>query len=137
MDHFYQLPNAGRPECADARVLHALAALGERHRDRATRRAGDRQHVPQPGAAGQDITTLDVVSGGRAQLGIGAGWYELEHDSLGFEFGTFTDRFEKLEEALQIVTRCSAGERPTFSGEWYQRESAIGRAALPRPHPDL
>ena len=59
------------------------------------------------------VTTLDIVSSGRAQLGIGAGWFELEHDSFGIEFGTFTDRFEKLEEALQIIIPMLRGERPT------------------------
>ena len=56
-----------------------------------------------PALLAKIVTTLDIVSNGRAQLGIGAGWFEFEHDSLGFEFGTFTDRFEKLEEALQII----------------------------------
>lgn len=56
-------------------------------------------------------TTLDVVSAGRAVLGLGAGWFELEHEQLGFEFGTFTDRFAKLEEALKIVLPMLAGDR--------------------------
>jgi alkanesulfonate monooxygenase SsuD/methylene tetrahydromethanopterin reductase-like flavin-dependent oxidoreductase (luciferase family) len=77
----------------------------------------------------KEVTTLDHVSGGRAQLGIGAGWYELEHDGLGFEFGTFTDRFERLEEALQIVKRMLVGERPTFRGRWYTVEDAINSPA--------
>jgi alkanesulfonate monooxygenase SsuD/methylene tetrahydromethanopterin reductase-like flavin-dependent oxidoreductase (luciferase family) len=71
------------------------------------------------------ITTLDVVSAGRAILGIGAGWFELEHRQLGFEFGTFTERFSRLEEALQILQPMIRGERPTFSGKWYTTESAM------------
>jgi alkanesulfonate monooxygenase SsuD/methylene tetrahydromethanopterin reductase-like flavin-dependent oxidoreductase (luciferase family) len=71
------------------------------------------------------ITTLDMVSAGRAILGIGAGWFELEHRQLGFEFGTFTQRFNRLEEALQILDPMIKGERSTFSGDWYTTESAI------------
>lgn len=78
-----------------------------------------------PALLAKTITTLDIVSGGRAQLGIGAGWFELEHDALGFEFGTFTDRFEKLEEALQIITGMLAGEKPTLDGKWYRVKDAI------------
>ena len=71
------------------------------------------------------ITALDHVSGGRATLGIGAGWFELEHRSLGYEFGTFTDRFEKLEEALQIILPMLRGERVTLQGEHYQITDAV------------
>jgi len=71
------------------------------------------------------ITTLDVVSAGRAILGIGTGWFELEHDELGYEFGTFTDRFNRLDEALQIILPMLKGERPTFSGRWYRAENAL------------
>jgi alkanesulfonate monooxygenase SsuD/methylene tetrahydromethanopterin reductase-like flavin-dependent oxidoreductase (luciferase family) len=76
------------------------------------------------------ITTLDVISGGRAILGLGAGWFELEHQQLGFEFDTFTERFEKLEEALQIIIPMTHGERPTFSGKWYHTESAINEPRI-------
>ena len=66
-----------------------------------------------PALLAKMITALDLVSRGRAQLGIGAGWYELEHDSLGFEFGTFTDRFARLEESLKIIIGMLRGEQPT------------------------
>ncbi len=76
------------------------------------------------------VTTLDLVSGGRAVLGLGAGWFELEHTQLGFEFGTFTDRFHRLEESLAIVLPMLRGERPTFSGDWYRAEQAINEPRL-------
>ncbi len=60
-----------------------------------------------------------------AILGVGAGWFELEHRQLGFEFGTFTERFERLEEALQILDPMLKGERSTFAGKWYTTESAL------------
>jgi alkanesulfonate monooxygenase SsuD/methylene tetrahydromethanopterin reductase-like flavin-dependent oxidoreductase (luciferase family) len=75
------------------------------------------------------ITALDHVSGGRATLGIGAGWFELEHDALGFEFGTFTDRFEKLEEALQIIIPMLRGETVTLDGTHYQVANAFNSPA--------
>ena len=80
-------------------------------------------------APAADVTTLDVVSGGRAQLGIGSGWFELEHESFGIEFGTFTDRFEKLEEALQVILPMLRDERPTVHGEHYRITDAINQPA--------
>ncbi|KAA1251888.1 LLM class F420-dependent oxidoreductase [Mycobacterium simiae] len=125
MDHFYQLPILGTP---DQPMLEAYTALG------ALATATDRLQLGtlvtgntyrNPALLGKIITTLDVVSAGRAILGIGAGWYELEHRQLGFEFGTFTDRFNRLEEALQILDPMIKGQRPTVSGAWYTTESAL------------
>jgi F420-dependent oxidoreductase-like protein len=125
MDHFYQLPALGEP---DQPMLEAYTTLG------ALATATERVQLStlvtgntyrNPTLLAKAVTTLDVVSGGRAILGIGAGWFELEHQQLGFEFGTFTDRFDRLEEALQIIVPMLEGERPTFSGKWYHTESAI------------
>jgi F420-dependent oxidoreductase-like protein len=125
MDHLYQLPTLGEP---DEPMLEAYTALG------ALTSATERVQLStlvtgntyrNPTLLAKEITTLDVVSGGRAILGLGAGWFELEHQQLGFEFGTFTERFEKLEEALQIIIPMTHGERPTFSGKWYQTNDAI------------
>jgi alkanesulfonate monooxygenase SsuD/methylene tetrahydromethanopterin reductase-like flavin-dependent oxidoreductase (luciferase family) len=72
-----------------------------------------------PAVLAKTVTTLDIVSNGRGQLGIGAGWFELEHTAFGIEFGTFTDRFEKLEEALQIVIPMLRNEKVSLSGKHY------------------
>jgi F420-dependent oxidoreductase-like protein len=129
MDHFYQPPRLGSP---DRPMLEAYTALG------ALATATERVQLGalvtgntyrNPALLAKIITTLDVVSAGRAVLGIGTGSYELEHDQLGFEFGTFTDRFNRLDEALQIILPMIKGERPTFSGKWYRTREAM---AVPR-----
>jgi F420-dependent oxidoreductase-like protein len=125
MDHFYQLPGLGTP---DQPMLEAYTALGGLAT--ATERVQLGTLVTgntyrNPTLLAKAITTLDVISQGRAILGIGTGWFELEHQQLGYEFGTFTDRFNKLDEALQIILPMLKGERPTFSGKYYRAEEAM------------
>jgi F420-dependent oxidoreductase-like protein len=129
MDHFYQLAGLGRPEQEMIECYTLLAALAQhtsRVRLAALVTGNTYRH---PSLLAKTVTALDVVSGGRAQLGIGAGWFEFEHNSLGFEFGTFTDRFEKLEESLQIVLPMLRGEQPTLNGKWYQVNEAMNYPA--------
>ena len=125
MDHFYQLPMLGPPEFDMLECYTLLSALAQHTSTARLSALVTGNTYRSPTLLAKTVTALDVVSGGRAQLGIGAGWFELEHDSLGFEFGTFTDRFEKLEEALQIITGMFAGERPTLDGKWYQVSEAL------------
>jgi F420-dependent oxidoreductase-like protein len=125
MDHFYQLPGLGTP---DQPMLEAYTALGglataTERLQLGTLVTGNTYRNPT--LLAKAITTLDVISQGRAILGIGTGWFELEHQQLGFEFGTFTDRFNRLEEALQIIVPMIEGERPTFSGKYYRTEEAM------------
>lgn len=125
MDHFYQLPMLGSP---DQPMLEAYTALG------ALATATERVQLGtlvtgntyrNPTLLAKAVTTLDVISQGRALLGVGTGWFKLEHDQLGFEFGTFTDRFDKLDEALQIILPMLKGDRPTFAGKHYRVEQAM------------
>jgi F420-dependent oxidoreductase-like protein len=134
MDHFYQLPTIGAP---DEPMLEAYTALG------ALATATDRIQLStlvtgntyrNPSMLAKTATTLDVVSGGRAVLGIGAGWYGLEHTGYGYEFGTFTDRFERLTEALAIIAPMLHGEHPTVEGKWYRTHEALNE---PRIRDDL
>jgi F420-dependent oxidoreductase-like protein len=129
MDHFYQLPMLGPPENEMLECYTLLSALAQ-HTQRVRLSALVTGNTYRnPSLLAKEVTTLDHVSGGRAQLGIGAGWFELEHNSLGFEFGTFTERFERLEEALQIVKGMLAGERPTMQGRWYTVKEAVNSPA--------
>jgi F420-dependent oxidoreductase-like protein len=125
MDHFYQLPDLGTPDQPMLEAYTTLGALANATQSIQVSTLVTGNTYRNPTLLAKAVTTLDVVSGGRAILGIGAGWYELEHRQLGFEFGTFTERFERLEEALQIIPAMLTGARPTFSGKWYHVESAI------------
>src|SRR4051794_10400425 len=125
MDHFYQLPMIGTPDQYMLECYTLLAALARETSNVRLSALVTGNTYRNPTLLAKAVTTLDIVSGGRGQLGIGAGWFELEHDSLGFEFGTFTDRFEKLEEALQIVIPMLRGERPTLHGTHYQVSEAM------------
>ena len=125
MDHFYQLPGLGSP---DQPMLEAYTALGGLSTATENVQLGTLvtgNSYRNPTLLAKAITTLDVMSQGRAVLGIGTGWFELEHDQLGFEFGTFTDRFDKLTEALEIILPMLRGERPTVSGKYYRTREAM------------
>ena len=129
MDHFYQLPMLGSPEEPMLEAYTALGALASTTERVLLGTLVTGNTYRNPTLLAKIITTLDVISGGRAVLGIGTGWFELEHTQLGFEFGTFTDRFAKLDEALAIILPMIAGQRVTFSGDHYRTENAI---AVPR-----
>jgi F420-dependent oxidoreductase-like protein len=125
MDHFYQLPMLGEP---DRYMLESYTLLAALARETSHVRLGalvTGNTYRYPAVLAKTVTALDIVSGGRAQLGIGAGWFELEHDSFGIPFGTFTDRFERLEESLQIVLPMLTGERPTLEGKHYEVDRAM------------
>ncbi|MEV6068575.1 LLM class F420-dependent oxidoreductase [Nocardia sp. NPDC052001] len=134
MDHFYQLPLLGTPDqpmLEAYSTLSGLAAVTERIQLSALVTGNTYRN---PALTAKTVTTLDVVSSGRAVLGIGAGWFELEHQAYGFDFDTFTQRFERLEEALQIITPMLRGQHSTFDGKWYRTLDAMNE---PRVRDDL
>lgn len=129
MDHFYQLPGIGDPDAEMFECYTMLAALAQHTRSMGLSSLVTGNTYRNPAVLAKTVTTLDHVSGGRATLGIGSGWFELEHNAFGIPFNTFTERFEKLEEALQIIIPMLADERPTFSGDHYTVVEAINQPA--------
>ena len=129
MDHFYQLPHLGEPERFMLECYTLLSALARETSNVRLSALVTGNTYRNPAVLAKTVTTLDIVSNGRAQLGIGAGWYELEHDAFGIEFGTFTDRFEKLEEALQIILPMLDGKTATLAGKHYNAVDAMNSPA--------
>jgi F420-dependent oxidoreductase-like protein len=134
MDHFYQLPGIGTPDQPMLECYTALAGLATATSTVQLSALVTGNTYRNPPMLAKTVTTLDVVSKGRAILGIGAGWFEREHIDFGWEFGTFTDRFQRLEEALNIIAPMLRGENPTFSGDWYHVETAMNN---PRQRPNI
>ncbi|MCB0964045.1 MAG: LLM class F420-dependent oxidoreductase [Acidimicrobiales bacterium] len=129
MDHFFQLPMLGPPEREMLECYTLLGALAQHTSTARLSALVTGNTYRNPAILAKTVTTLDIVSGGRAQLGIGAGWFEPEHDAFGIPFGTFTERFEKLEEALAIILPMLRDERPTFAGRHYSVADAINQPA--------
>jgi F420-dependent oxidoreductase-like protein len=91
-----------------------------------------------PGVLVKTVTTLDVLSGGRAVLGIGAAWFEREHAGLGVPFPPLRERFERLEEALRIAKQMWSGTVAPFEGRHYRlAETLCVPRPLRRPHPPI
>lgn len=130
MDHFYQLPGIGTPDQPMLECYTALGALAGATSTIQLSALVTGNTYRNPAILAKTVTTLDVVSGGRAVLGIGAGWFEREHLDYGIEFGTFTDRFVKLEEALNIITPMLRGENPTYAGQYYHVNGAMNEPRL-------
>lgn len=125
MDHFYQLPMLGDPDQPMLEAYTALGALATATENVLLGTLVTGNTYRNPTLLAKIITTLDVISQGRAVLGIGTGWFELEHTQLGYEFGTFTERFAKLDEALAILLPMIAGDRVSFAGTYYRTEQAM------------
>ncbi len=130
MDHFYQLPLIGRPDENMMEAYTLLTALAARTQSVRLGCMVGGMTYRNPALLAKTVTGLDVISKGRAIWGIGAGWFEQEHDDYGFEFGTFTDRFEKLEEGLQIAKSMFVNDTTTFEGKWFQVKNALN---VPKP----
>lgn len=133
-DHVHQPPLIGPASGPMLEAYTVLAALATVTSRVALGAMVTSNSYRNPAMLAKTITTLDVISGGRAVLGIGAGWHEEEHRSYGFEFGSLRERFDRLEEALAIILPMLRGGRPTFEGLWYQAEGAINE---PRVRDDL
>jgi F420-dependent oxidoreductase-like protein len=124
-DHFMQTPVVAPPsepmlECYT--TLGALAARTERVRLGAFVGAAAYRNAA---LLGKVVTTLDVISSGRAIFGIGAGWYEDEHDAYGYDFGTIGERFTRLEEVLSIVRSMFTTGSTSLAGRSYRANGAL------------
>jgi len=138
LDHFFQMEGAGpieEPMLEAYTVLAYLAALTERITLGVT--VTGVIYRP-PGLLIKMISTLDVLSGGRAWLGIGAGWYEREARALGFPFPSMAERFEWLEETLQIAHRMWSESREPFEGKHFTLDDPLDSPApIQQPHPPI
>ncbi|WP_122817516.1 LLM class F420-dependent oxidoreductase [Nocardioides pantholopis] len=132
MDHWFQMENLGgpaEPMLEGYTTLGYLAAVTERVRlsllvTGATYR--------RPGLLAKTVTTMDVLSGGRGLLGIGAAWYEREHLGLGVPFPSMSERFERLEETLLICRQMWSADDGPFAGKHFQLAETVCVPAPPR-----
>jgi F420-dependent oxidoreductase-like protein len=138
MDHFFQIPPVGPAEqemLEGYSALSYLAGVTERVKLGTLVTGVTYRH---PGVLAKTVTTLDILSGGRAYLGIGAAWFDREHQGLGVPFPALRERFERLEEALRIVKQFWSGQATPFVGKHYQLSETLGSPPpLARPHPPI
>jgi F420-dependent oxidoreductase-like protein len=138
MDHWFQMEQmwpADEPMLEGYTALGFVAAKTERLRLRLL--VGGVTYRP-PGLLAKTITTLDVLSGGRAELGLGAAWYEREHRGLGVPFPPLAERFERLEEALQICLQMWSPDNGPYAGRHYQlAETLCSPPPVSSPRPRI
>jgi F420-dependent oxidoreductase-like protein len=138
MDHFWQIANVGPAENEMLESYSALAFLAGLTKKIKLGSMVTGVVYRHPGVLIKTATTLDVLSGGRAYLGIGAAWNELEALGLGIPFPPLKERFERLEETLQIAHLMWSGNQDPFEGKHYQFARTLNSPQpLSKPHPPI
>ena len=130
MDHFYQIRGVGPETNAMLEAYATLGAIAARTSRVKVGTLVTGVTYRNPALLAKEVTTLDVISHGRAILGIGAAWNEDEHAGYGFEFPPIARRMDRLEEAVQIAKLMFTEERPSFEGTYYRIDRALN---VPRP----
>ena len=130
MDHFYQIRGVGQETEPMLEAYSALAAIAASTSRIRVGTLVTGVTYRNPALLAKTVTTLDVVSKGRALLGLGAAWNDSEHAGYGFEFPPIGERMDRLDEALTICRRMFTEERPSFTGRHYRIERALN---VPRP----
>jgi F420-dependent oxidoreductase-like protein len=138
MDHFFQIEMVGP---AEDPMLEGYSALAFAAAVTDTIKLGTMVTgvtYRHPGVLVKTVTTLDVLSGGRAYLGIGAAWNEQEHRGLGVPYPPLAERFERLEETLQVARQMWAGDESAFHGAHHQLERPLSSPQpVSTPHPPI
>jgi len=130
MDHFYQIRGVGPETAPMLESYSALAALATQTRKVKLGTLVTGVTYRNPALVAKEVTTLDVISKGRAVLGIGAAWNEDEHVGYGFEYPPIARRMDRLAEAVTIAKLMFTEERPSFEGKFYRIDRALN---VPRP----
>ncbi len=130
MDHFFQLPPLGGPDQPMLEAYTLLGALAARTRRVQLGTLVTGVTYRNPGILAKIVTTLDIVSRGRAILGIGGAWYDVEHQGLGVEYPSDRVRLDMLEEAVQVCRAMFTADDVSFEGSHYRLDHARN---LPRP----
>ena len=138
MDHYFQMEMAGGPEKPMLEGYTTLGFLAAHTATAELQLLVTGVTYRHPGLLAKIVTTLDVLSGGRAKLGIGAAWYEREHEGLGVPFPPVAERFERLEETLQIVLQMWSDDDGPYAGTHYSLAETINvPQAISQPHPPI
>jgi F420-dependent oxidoreductase-like protein len=128
MDHFYPLtPPAGGTELESWTMLAALAQATGRLRLGCMVNG---MHFRHPAVTANMAVTVDHISGGRFDLGLGAGWFEPEATAYGIPLGTLTERFDRFDEGVEVIVSLLTSEQTTFSGRYFQ---LTGARCEPKP----
>jgi F420-dependent oxidoreductase-like protein len=130
MDHFFQLPPLGGPDQPMLEAYTLLGALAARTSRVQLGTLVTGVTYRNPAMLAKMITTLDVISKGRAICGIGAAWYDVEHAAMGFDFPSDRQRLDRLEEAVQICRAMFDADHTSFDGSYYRTDDVRN---LPRP----
>jgi F420-dependent oxidoreductase-like protein len=134
MDHFFQIGVQGPVEMEMLEGYSALSYLAGVTKNVRLGTMVTGVTYRHPGVLIKTVTTLDVLSGGRAFLGLGAAWFKREHLGLGVPYPPLKERFERLEEALQIAHQMFAGKLDPYQGKYYQlAEPLLKPAPLSQP----